>query len=234
MAIEELPEQADAPIARPMVLLLSISSEPWFDESYSVLMDKLSRRTQLKRASTASAAIRFLSNVNAGAEEFKLRAIFVTDPGLTESDSDYGQEQLQELLHGMLEYLTNGGTVIFCCLFSGFISPPDLDRFFGQSFNLRWRFGNYERTTVHLNRNHSDKDIFNNVSYLPAEYSQKAVFLRYVDPAAAVYRPHDDSPIDEQTPVAFTAFGRGWLGYIGDVNREEGSDSALLAMCRLF
>jgi hypothetical protein len=102
MAIEEVSEHADAPTARPMVLLLSISSEPWFDESYSVLMDKLSKRTQLKRASTASAAIKFLSNVNAGAdrEEFncKLRAIFVTDPGLTESDSEYGQAQLQELL----------------------------------------------------------------------------------------------------------------------------------------
>jgi hypothetical protein len=73
-------------------------------------------------------------------------------------------------------------------------------------------------------------------------YSQKAVHLKNVDPAMAVYLPGNDSmseslvfePIHadrEQTPVAFGKFGQGSIGYVGDVNTEEGSDQVILAMC---
>lgn len=75
-------------------------------------------------------------------------------------------------------------------------------------------------------------------------YSLKAVFLKSVEPSAAVYLPTDESRTEshvfppervdtKQTPVAFTRYGEGWLGYVGDVNTEEGSDEVILAMCGL-
>jgi hypothetical protein len=71
---------------------------------------------------------------------------------------------------------------------------------------------------------------------LPACYSQKAVFLKNVEDAAAWYRPSKDSVIESlmaQTPVALAKVGEGKLGYVGDVNKEEGSDAVVLAMCGL-
>ncbi|KAL2009314.1 hypothetical protein VTN00DRAFT_7508 [Thermoascus crustaceus] len=80
--------------------------------------------------------------------------------------------------------------------------------------------------------------------HLHGAYSQKAVHLKNVEPTAALYLPLRDSTTEshvfprcagdrEQTPVAFTAFDQGWVGYVGDVNTEEGSDEVILAMCGL-
>ena len=79
---------------------------------------------------------------------------------------------------------------------------------------------------------------------LPAEYSQKAVFLKNVAKEAAVYLPSGSSrtqslvfppaQVDcEQTPVVFAHIGEGWLGYVGDVNNEAESQAVVLAMCGL-
>lgn len=66
--------------------------------------------------------------------------------------------------------------------------------------------------------------------------------MKNVDNANAVYLPGSDSVIEtflwqpgeldmEQTPVVFRNFGQGSIGYVGDVNREEGSEEVILAMC---
>lgn len=42
------------------------------------------------------------------------------------------------------------------------------------------------------------------------------------------------APVNQhQTPVALTKVGDGWLGYIGDVNNEMGSQDAIHAMIEL-
>lgn len=74
-------------------------------------------------------------------------------------------------------------------------------------------------------------------------YSQKAVFLKNVNATDSIYAPSSESrtqshvfqaeTVDQdQAPVAFTKIGSGWLGYIGDVNNEEGSQNVVLAMCK--
>ena len=59
-------------------------------------------------------------------------------------------------------------------------------------------------------------------------YSQKATKLKYVEAGDALY-----SADAKQTAVAFAKYGKGWVGYVGDVNGEEGSDKVILAMCGL-
>ena len=67
---------------------------------------------------------------------------------------------------------------------------------------------------------------------LPAAYHLKALFLKNVSQNEALYHPLEDCNRAE-TPVAFGAVGKGRLGYIGDVNGEEGTNAAIVAMCGL-
>jgi hypothetical protein len=79
------------------------------------------------------------------------------------------------------------------------------------------------------------------VSSLPKSYSQKAVFLSNVKPNDSVYSPSPESrtqslvfaaePVNQnQTPAAFIQVGDGWVGYIGNVKNEAGSQAVILAM----
>jgi hypothetical protein len=79
--------------------------------------------------------------------------------------------------------------------------------------------------------------------FLPASYSQKAVFLKDVSKADSLYTPTAESrtqshvfpsqPVElGQTPVALSKFKHGWVGYIGDVNNEEGSQKVVMEICR--
>jgi hypothetical protein len=82
------------------------------------------------------------------------------------------------------------------------------------------------------------------MSSLPNRYSQKAVFLAHVASDDSVYHPSSDSvtqsrvflpePSNQnETAVAFTRVGEGWLGYIGDVNNEQGSQAVIHSMLEL-
>lgn len=76
-----------------------------------------------------------------------------------------------------------------------------------------------------------------------AAYSAKAVFLQHVAPENAWYVPPPGStsesrvfrprPVSAETAVAFRKVGEGWLGYTGDVNIEEETTMAVLAMMGL-
>ena len=73
----------------------------------------------------------------------------------------------------------------------------------------------------------------------------KAGRLVFVEPASKIYYPYypeeEEEPDEEeepyqkerlreatQTEIAFTRIGDGWLGYIGDVNNEEGTWNVIL------
>ncbi len=211
---------------KPCVFLLSLDSQPWFDEMYEPLITSLSERARLKRATTARGALNYLGN--------RPEVVLVTDPGITNPANLTVLEKLKDYVYG-------GGTAILGCTFSSFIGPSDMDAFFQTHFRLPWKFGDYHRTTVHLNQQ-AASNLRNTVHLKPA-YSQKAVFLKNVEPLAALYTPSTDSQTEsfvfptepvqdrQQTPVAWVEIGDGRLGYIRDVNTEEGSDKVVLAMC---
>ena len=79
---------------------------------------------------------------------------------------------------------------------------------------------------------------------MPDSYSQKAVFLSHVASNDSVYRPSSESVTQSsvflpgpsnpnQAAVAFTKVGEGWLGYLGDVNNEQGSQAVIHSMLEL-
>lgn len=85
----------------------------------------------------------------------------------------------------------------------------------------------------------------NLASKLVPEYSQKAVFLKNAKSSEAWYVtdeksvteslvfPGRDAHIAGESPVLLACVGQGKLGYVGDVNNEEGSEAVVIAMCGL-
>lgn len=222
------PSAANVRSERPTILLLFLDTPSWFDEIYDPLITSLSQRVRLQRAKKTAASIIYLS-------ENSPKAVLITDPAIIKDENS-------GVLAKLKEYILNGGTAVFMGLFSSFIKPTDLTDLFRTHFNLPWQAGDYHRTTFQLNS--AAATSLQSMKLKPS-YSQKAVHLKNVDPTAALYLPTGDSnleslvfpshPIENltETPVAWTAIGTGWIGYIGDVNTEDGSNDAVLAMCRL-
>jgi hypothetical protein len=219
---------AAATQAKPHILLISIDLQPWFDEMYASLINEISENAAIKRAQKPAAAIRALSQDTP-------KAVLLTDAALT-------TRKHTKVWDAVLEYVRGGGTAICMGTFTSFVKPLNIKPFF-QRAGLPWERGNYERTTVALDKNHVPSDYW---PFIPEAYSQKAVFLKNVDDAAAWYHPNDDSVIESlvyaptkvsnphEVPVALAKVGEGKLGYVGDVNAEEGSRAVVLAMCGLY
>ncbi|KAK2879543.1 hypothetical protein FQN49_000763 [Arthroderma sp. PD_2] len=213
--------------SKPCIFLLSLETESFFEEIYKKLLDGLLSKAKVQRATKPAPTIKYLS-------ENTPNATLITDPSITET-------RYSAVLEKVITYARNGGTVIFGGLFSTFVTPDRLDRFFDFSWGIPWKYGDYHRTTVYVNVHCQGME----TKGLPASYSQKAVFLKNVSPECAVYSPTKNSvteslvfasqPVGDlsQKPVVFAAYGQGWVGYVGDVNGEEGSHAAVLAMCKL-
>jgi len=104
---------------------------------------------------------------------------------------------------------------------------------------LEWKFANYHRTNyipnprrnTRLKQNESEDD---SKRKLPDEYSLKAVIVSGANREDLVYIPTPDSGYTlKESPVLFTSIGKGYLGYIGDVNGEEEEGKVILTMCNL-
>ncbi|KAH6657237.1 hypothetical protein BKA67DRAFT_554651 [Truncatella angustata] len=77
------------------------------------------------------------------------------------------------------------------------------------------------------------------MSGLPSSYSQKAVFPTHVDLDTALYVASNRSVVESlihlpgsgidllETSVAFTRVRNGWVGYVGDVNGEDGTNAVV-------
>lgn len=153
--------------------------------------------------------------------------------------ADFAKKRHFALHTKVIEYARVGGTVIFCGQFSNTITPPNFDAFFASKWGLPWKFGDYHRSTCTPNPVCRPK-VQNG---LPESYCVKAVHVQGAAVEDMVYISTPDSKIQshvfppdsahnpEQAPVIFTAFGNGYVGYVGDVNQEEGTTAAIIAMC---
>ena len=211
-------------LSRPHILLLSLDRSSPFEQLYQGFLDKLNTVAVLDHATEPKSALQSLANNSP-------RAVLVTDSSITQHRNVYTK---------VLDYVRGGGRLVLMGNFSSSIRPKDQDKFF-QEAGLPWTRSDYMRTTVHRN---DTKELSSYVS-LPASYSQKAVFLANVSVEDAWYLPNSSSTIEslvfrpesirdlQQTPIALANIEKGKLGYVGDVNGEEGSDAVVFAMCGL-
>jgi len=208
------------------VLAISLHNQPWFDEMYAPLLTALRSNAEFQRAEHSTSAIQFLSQLP------EPSAVLITDEALTLRENSAVWE-------AVLEYVRRGGTAIVMGLFPSFVQPNSMKPFFSRA-GLHWGAGSYHRTTLALNRAAVDVA---NARKLPQRYSQKAVFVNNVVPENMWYKTDDNSVVQSavfpptsanttgETAVAMATVGRGKLGYVGDVNAEDGSNAVILAMC---
>ncbi|KAL8939273.1 MAG: hypothetical protein Q9216_003444 [Gyalolechia sp. 2 TL-2023] len=215
----------------PMILYLLLG-----DEKQSIIFKYLYHniRTQIDflaltiRARTAAEAQSLLST-----RSFK--AVLAVDSGIAVRRNDALQRQLAS-------YARLGGTVIFCCLLTIGAKLRDMNKLW-ENFEQPWKIGEYHRTTCSLSQKLTSVLGHKYASGLEQEYSAVALRLKNVPLDSRAYtalgrpmvEPRDlasRSTDNSQTSAAFHKYGDGWLGYIGDMKNETGSQSLLMALLR--
>lgn len=197
-----------------------------FDDLYRTIRTRIDSLAPTVEAKTMKEAQSLLST-----QSFK--AILAVDGGIAVRRNNALQQQLAT-------YVRSGGTLIFCCIFSSFVRSTNMLKLW-ENFELPWKRGDYHRTTFYLSQRMKNVLGSQRAAGLEREYSAKALHLENVPTDSKVYVPLEQSrlesrvwapsPVDQsQTPAAFHKYGNGWLGYIGDVNNETGSQSLLMAL----
>lgn len=210
----------------PAILALSLS-DLGSDELNAHVFEHLKRRGTVEVIKSREAALRKLST------QPRPHAVLLTDAYITEE----GQEPLRERV---AEYARQGGTLVLCCQFSTFVYGGAMGALLQETFGLPWMRFDYYRSTFAPNPGFRGID---GVS-LPPAYSMKAVTLRNVPAAAAVFLDTgargsaDGSRVSVPVPagdvggvpVAFARVGKGYVGYVGDVNNEESTSHVVVSM----
>ncbi|KAI0449707.1 hypothetical protein F5B21DRAFT_493511, partial [Xylaria acuta] len=144
-----------------------------------------------------------------------------------------------------MDYVKNrGGIAIVGGPFASFVGPNELNSWIGRRWRMPWRVGQYRRTTtVLLQDTHVGLEATTRAHLVPS-YRSEAWLLKHVPSSDSLYASPEDAssepevfgpvPVGAQTAIAFGKCGQGWLGYIGDVDNQEGTAEVLLAMMGLL
>ncbi|KAI0199096.1 hypothetical protein F4808DRAFT_433337 [Astrocystis sublimbata] len=205
------PSVASARIpGEPDVLCLCLDYEWMFNDLYASLISRITAKAKMDRATTEKAALDMLS------QNPPPPVIFVTDGGVA---------NLMKVWERVIDCLRAGSTVVLGAGFSSFVNKGQLERCFGK-VGLPWKRGNYHRTDASLRPGVVDDRV---KRQLLSSYSQKALYVQGVARSDVWYATDQD-----EVAVAFTKVGNGKLGYVGDVNGEDGSERVILAMMGLL
>ncbi len=211
---ENLPLGSEAASARtrgePRVLCLCLEYESMFNDLYSRLISRITAKARMDRATTQKAALDMLT------QNPPPSAIFVTDGGVAKN---------MKVWERVIDCVRGGSTVVLAACFSSFVNEGQFNRCFAK-IGLPWKRGGYYRTDVSLRRGVVDERLKEQL--LPT-YSQKALYVQGVARSDVWFAGDQD-----EVAVAFTKVGNGMLGYVGDVNGEDGSEAVVLAMLGLL
>ncbi|KAG5721401.1 RNA polymerase II-associated protein 3 [Termitomyces sp. T112] len=209
-ATASLPNVQTSSSRIPFVLVLALDGD--LVEAYKLpTIAALQTEISVKKALNTNEAITHLASPD-------LKAVFVADAALAKHSN-------AQVLKKIVDFTRDGGSVVMGGSFSSFIRPSDLAHFFLTSWGLNWRSGSYHRATLKLNKSHN---LAKSNSSLLESYSMKALHVRGVTPSAVVYKEDGANPTE--SPAVQVPFGKGHVGYIGDVNWENGSITVLHAM----
>lgn len=213
---------------KPQILLISLNFIPLFDETYKPLLEALTRDTHIQRVKHADSAIRRLS------EGTPPMAVLVTDEALANDENS-------RVWEAVLQYVRQGGRCVVMGHFASFVPQLKIKPFFEKA-GLEWEVGSYTKETCVINKEAVEHGL---AVLLPASYTQQAVFVKNVALEEAWFateegesvvrvRPPKSAETKGEAPIALAQVGEGKLGYVGDVNGEQGSDAVILAMCGLY
>lgn len=199
---------------KPQVYILCADQYPLY-EMYEGFLSQLQRQARVQRLHDASALPDLATNPST--------VFLIADDSLTKKGAS---RNLEAFLSAIRQH---GPRVVFGGFFSSFVKPKDMQAFFTLA-KIPWKQHDYLRTSISLN-----SDVGNHVSKtgLPTCGSTKAVLLSNVETAHVLYHAENEPLGRSLAAAACMPFGRGSLGYIGDVNAEEPSLSATFSMLGL-
>ncbi|KAI0100074.1 hypothetical protein GGR51DRAFT_378629 [Nemania sp. FL0031] len=203
------PATSARPPGEPHVLCLCLDYESMFNDIYARLISRITAKAKIDRATTQKAALDILTRDPPS-------VIFVTDAGAV---------HVMKVWERLIDCLRGGSTVVLAASFSTFVNEGRFNRCFSK-VGLPWKRGGYYRTNVRLRSRVVDDRLKNRL--LPT-YSQQAHYVQGVARSDVWYAGDRD-----EVAVAFTKVGNGMLGYVGDVNGEDGSEAVVLAMLGLL
>ena len=144
----------------------------------------------------------------------------------------------------LARYVETGGTLICCCWFPSKSAVMSIDAFLWE-FHCGWTVleGLDGFVRVNLSLNTALKPTIGETSFklLEPVYAIEAVHLQGVSDDNKVYLAGSEEenpkvaaidPRAEGTPSAFRKCGRGFLGYVGDIGLETGTQAIIMAMIR--
>lgn len=216
---------------KPNILVISLEKEPYIEEIHDQLYRALRKNATVTEVLDARSANRALSSPTHPS------AILVSDAAVT-------RPAHAALLARLIEYTRGGGRVVLGMQLSNHFQLDTVGPFF-RKWGLAWDKGSYHRTTFGLNLAGVPAPL--NASTLFPAVSMKAVHLKNVPRECAVYLPtpasrlesmvHASTPITgdkaQESPAVWARVGDGYLGYIGDVNGEQGTTRLTLEMCEV-
>lgn len=205
------------PSSSPLpLLLISLDKRSFFDNMYAEVLAKIRSKVDVIEVTHIASAMRHLLKPH---EEYS--AIIVTGPEIMKNDFVAIQRKL-------VDYANAGGTVILGFHFSSFAQFDKLAVFFKETWGLNWEAGNYRGDMFSLNPRANPDFLRRPHPNLPQQYRMKALHLRNTRLEDRIYV---SDPSSTQSPAIFAKYGNGYLGWIGDVNTENGTTELLLTMC---
>lgn len=213
-----LASTAGVKVPKYPILLISLSKMPFFDDMYAPVLAELSLRANLSEVTHISSAMHQMLRAP---EEYY--AVIVTDPEVME-------EEYYDLHQLLVDYAAGGGTVVFAFHVSSFAHFDVLETFFRYPWKLNWKVASYTRDDFNLNPRTNCGLFVERNPNLFQTYSMKALHLKGCEPDERVYI---SSPDSTGSPAIFASYEIGYVGWIGDVNVEDGTTKLLLAMCDL-
>ncbi|KAA8915072.1 hypothetical protein FN846DRAFT_924693 [Sphaerosporella brunnea] len=213
---------------RPNIIAITVDSScaQMVQSIYAPMFNALQQHSNLTFSTNTDSAMASLNSLSP-------RAILLMDPFLIRPKPAY-----RALAGALASYVHAGGRVVLCGVFSSMVSSPDFNAWLLRRWGLHWELGAYHRVDNCLGEAE--------LRWAPAlleRFSMKAVSLKGVRREARLYVPAEGARTQsfvfpaqevqnkEQAAVAWEMVGSGWLGYVGDVNCEEGSIKAVVAMC---
>ena len=145
----------------------------------------------------------------------------------------------------LAKFVETGGTLILCCWFVSKSTAWGIEGILWEFKQCKWTVAEgleaFVRTDLALNKVPTMKQKFGDHAFnlIKDTYSMQAVSLKGVAVDDQVYRAarHVDFPGVEAfgnsadaTPSAYHKYGRGYLGYVGDIKLEEGTKELIVAM----
>jgi ribonuclease HI len=205
-------EDANTSGANQCVVALCLEEDAIFTSVHGNLVAQLASKARMQQVTTEETALALLN------QKPPPPVILVADGAITRN---------KKVREAVKDRLIEGATVVLAGCFSSMVTMGEFDRFFAR-MGLPWQRASYHRTTVMPRRGAIHSQL---TGRLPAAYSQKALFMKNVAPSAAWYTSDENST---EAAVAFAKVGAGRLGYVGDVNGEEETETVVMAMCGLL